>query len=151
MCTRVFSPTYPTWALVGGTSRPAGETVYNSLDTPEIHLAHRLFGNYPFCVLQIKRNVSLVKLSWLITPTSKRSPPAPDYNYHHHALNQLSSLPGSPRVPVISPLPTQISAISQTVNCNIIQFWHYCFITAQQSSSLNVQHIFCIKWIKLWI
>ena len=24
---RVFSPTYPTWALVGGTSRPAGETV----------------------------------------------------------------------------------------------------------------------------
>ena len=27
MCTRVFSPTYPTWALVGGTSRPAGETV----------------------------------------------------------------------------------------------------------------------------
>ena len=96
--------------------------IYNSLDTPEIHLAHRLFGNYPFCVLQIKRNVSLVKLSWLITPTSKRSPPAPDYNYHHHALNQLSSLPGSPRVPVISPLPTQISAMSQTVNCNIIQF-----------------------------
>ena len=29
MRTRVFSPTYPTWALVGGTSRPAGETVYN--------------------------------------------------------------------------------------------------------------------------
>ena len=28
MRTRVFSPTYPTWALVGGTSRPAGETVY---------------------------------------------------------------------------------------------------------------------------
>ena len=27
MRTRVFSPTYPTWALVGGTSRPAGETV----------------------------------------------------------------------------------------------------------------------------
>ena len=27
MCTRVFSPTYHTWALVGGTSRPAGETV----------------------------------------------------------------------------------------------------------------------------
>ena len=25
--TRAFSPTYPTWALVGGTSRPAGETV----------------------------------------------------------------------------------------------------------------------------
>ena len=24
---RFFSPTYPTWALVGGTSRPAGETV----------------------------------------------------------------------------------------------------------------------------
>ena len=24
---RVFSPTYPTWDLVGGTSRPAGETV----------------------------------------------------------------------------------------------------------------------------
>ena len=30
MRTQVFSPTYPTWALVGGTSRPAGETVqYN--------------------------------------------------------------------------------------------------------------------------
>ena len=27
MRTLVFSPTYPTWALVGGTSRPAGETV----------------------------------------------------------------------------------------------------------------------------
>ena len=27
MRTQVFSPTYPTWALVGGTSRPAGETV----------------------------------------------------------------------------------------------------------------------------
>ena len=27
MRTRVFSPTYPTWALVGETSRPAGETV----------------------------------------------------------------------------------------------------------------------------
>ena len=27
MRTRVFSPTYSTWALVGGTSRPAGETV----------------------------------------------------------------------------------------------------------------------------
>ena len=27
MRTRVFSPTYPTWALVGGTSRPAGGTV----------------------------------------------------------------------------------------------------------------------------
>ena len=27
MRTRVFSPTYPTWALVRGTSRPAGETV----------------------------------------------------------------------------------------------------------------------------
>ena len=26
--TRVFSPTYPTRALVGGTSRPAGETVF---------------------------------------------------------------------------------------------------------------------------
>ena len=25
--TRVFLPTYPTWALVEGTSRPAGETV----------------------------------------------------------------------------------------------------------------------------
>ena len=25
---QVFSPTYPTWALVGGTSRPAGETVF---------------------------------------------------------------------------------------------------------------------------
>ena len=28
MRTRVFSSTYPTWALVGGTSRPAGETVH---------------------------------------------------------------------------------------------------------------------------
>ena len=28
MHTQVFSPTYPTWALVGGTSRPAGETVH---------------------------------------------------------------------------------------------------------------------------
>ena len=27
MRTRVFSSTYPNWALVGGTSRPAGETV----------------------------------------------------------------------------------------------------------------------------
>ena len=27
MRTRVFLPTYTTWALVGGTSRPAGETV----------------------------------------------------------------------------------------------------------------------------
>ena len=27
MRTQVFLPTYPTWALVGGTSRPAGETV----------------------------------------------------------------------------------------------------------------------------
>ena len=27
MRTRVFLPTYPTWALVGGTSRPTGETV----------------------------------------------------------------------------------------------------------------------------
>ena len=27
MRTLVFSPTYPTWAIVGGTSRPAGETV----------------------------------------------------------------------------------------------------------------------------
>ena len=27
MRTRVLSPPYPTWALVGGTSRPAGETV----------------------------------------------------------------------------------------------------------------------------
>ena len=30
MRTQVFSPTYPTWALVGGTSRPAGETVYDA-------------------------------------------------------------------------------------------------------------------------
>ena len=30
MRTRVFSLTYPTWALVGGTSRPAGETVHIS-------------------------------------------------------------------------------------------------------------------------
>ena len=29
MRTQVFSPTYPTWALVGGTSRPSGETVKN--------------------------------------------------------------------------------------------------------------------------
>ena len=28
MRTRVFSPTCPTWALVGWTSRPAGETVF---------------------------------------------------------------------------------------------------------------------------
>ena len=27
MRTQVFSPTYPTWALVGGTLRPAGETI----------------------------------------------------------------------------------------------------------------------------
>ena len=26
---QVFSPTYPTWVLVGGTSRPAGKTVFN--------------------------------------------------------------------------------------------------------------------------
>ena len=30
MHTLDFSPTYPTWALVGGTSRPAGETVNNA-------------------------------------------------------------------------------------------------------------------------
>ena len=28
MLTQVFSPTYHTWALVGGTSRPAGKTVF---------------------------------------------------------------------------------------------------------------------------
>ena len=30
MRTRVFPPTYPTWAIVGGTSRPAGETVLHT-------------------------------------------------------------------------------------------------------------------------
>ena len=33
MRTRVFSPTYPTWALVGRTSRPAGETVQRGFTT----------------------------------------------------------------------------------------------------------------------
>ena len=30
MRTQVFSHTYPTYALVGGTSRPAGETVIDN-------------------------------------------------------------------------------------------------------------------------
>ena len=43
MRTRVFSPTYPTWALVRGTSRPAGETV--SLHCTSSLRVHR---NTPF-------------------------------------------------------------------------------------------------------
>ena len=35
MRTQFVSPTYPTWALVGGTSRPAGETVF--LNSNVIH------------------------------------------------------------------------------------------------------------------
>ena len=38
-----FLPTYPTWALVGGTSRPAGETVtiiYHKLEVQSIYYLH---------------------------------------------------------------------------------------------------------------
>ena len=47
MRAQVFSSTHPTWAPVGGTSRPAGETVYHisCLNTETPSNCRRLVSN----------------------------------------------------------------------------------------------------------
>ena len=54
MRTRVFSPTYPTWALVGGTSRPAGETVSIRL-SPRSEQSWSAEVREPLLLLQLAR------------------------------------------------------------------------------------------------
>ena len=71
MRTRVFSPTYPTWVLVGGTSRPAGETVYIHIPSCKI----KSLDIYNFLPAQKSRNKmkNLISLN-ILTVTRDQDP-----------------------------------------------------------------------------
>ena len=63
MRTRVFSPTYPTWALVGGTSRPVGETVSVLVLTHEKSLTStcKMSGTFSEMTHRLQKNSRKIK------------------------------------------------------------------------------------------